>query len=84
MVLKPLGEALTKMPSGVDDFAAGPSFTLVRHVMLPHDPEAAYTVVRERLDALLIEGERLIKQNAHPMELEKAIANLQILVQTMQ
>ena len=47
-VLRPLGEVLMRLPSGVAGLNAGPSFSISRHVPLPDDRQVARTVARER------------------------------------
>lgn len=52
MVIRPLGEALTLMPSGVKNVNAGPAFAMTRHSQLPPPPRAALLVFTERLEEL--------------------------------
>lgn len=53
-VVKPLGEALTQMPSGIlsSRATAGPTFGLTRHVTFSADPTSARALAVERLAEL--------------------------------
>lgn len=53
-VIKPLGEALARMPATdkLNGCTAGPPFGLTRHVILPADSNVAHFVVTERLAEL--------------------------------
>jgi hypothetical protein len=51
-VIRPLGEAITRMPSGAPGTTAGPTFAMTRHAQLPSPPEAARRVFGERLQQL--------------------------------
>ena len=54
MVIKPLGEALTMLPSGRERGGnAGPSFGMTRHVPLAADAQAAAILAWERLSELV-------------------------------
>lgn len=59
-VLKPLGEALVRMPAANHgELRAGPCFGLTRHVTLPVEPGTARLLVTERLAELTSEAERI-------------------------
>ncbi|HYJ31570.1 MAG TPA: ferritin-like domain-containing protein [Allosphingosinicella sp.] len=60
-VIKPLGEAVCRLPSGHEGLNAGPSFEIGRHVPLPHDSALAATVFGERLGQLYRRGLRLLE-----------------------
>lgn len=59
-VVKPLGEAICRLPSGHAGLNAGPSFEIARHVALPHDTALAATVFCERVGQLYRRGLRLL------------------------
>jgi hypothetical protein len=62
-ILKPLGEAICRLPSGQSGLNAGPSFELRRHVALPGDPGPAVAVLAERLAQLFRRGELLLGED---------------------
>lgn len=62
-VIKPLGEAICRMPSGERGVNAGPSFELRRHVTLPVDSAAAIAVITERLAQLARHGDLLLDRD---------------------
>src|ERR1700733_5892835 len=51
-VLRPLGDALTTLPSGLYGLNAGPAFGLIRFVNFPSNPDCAFDLMRERLKEL--------------------------------
>jgi hypothetical protein len=59
VILKPLGEALARMPSGDGTHTAGASFAMQRHVPLPHDADDALRLVSERIDELIVAAREL-------------------------
>lgn len=59
-VIKPMGEAICRMPSGQEGVNAGPSFELRRHVALPAKSAPAIAVVAERLAQLAGHGDLLL------------------------
>ena len=61
-VIKPLGEAVCLLPSGVEGKNAGPSFSLSRHTSLPPRPEAAKLVYHERLKQTAAHAEKLLNR----------------------
>ncbi len=77
-VLKPMGEALTLLPAGVEykDKTAGPAFGLYRHVSLPNDYSACILVVNERLSELIKVGTELSKDEKAPVPLKESILKL--------
>ncbi len=81
-VLRPRGEALTKMPMGAPKFAgrtAGPGFGYNRDVdLLPHKA-SAWVFFGERLQQLASTGTRLLGHPDVPAEIEEAAAALQAL-----
>jgi CDGSH-type Zn-finger protein len=80
-VLRPLGEALTKMPMGVclPGKTAGPGFGYNRDVhLLPHKP-SAWIFIGERLAELASVATGLIGQAGLPTEVTEAAAALQSL-----
>jgi len=81
-VLRPLGEALTKMPVGAARFpgrTAGPGFGYNRDIdLLPHKA-SAWVFFGERLRQLARVGTRLRAQASAPAEVEEAAAALQAL-----
>jgi CDGSH-type Zn-finger protein len=81
-VLRPLGEALTRMPVGGAALAgktAGPGFGYNRDVdLLPHK-RSAWIFFGERLDQLAIIATRLRVHAGLPAEVEEATAALQAL-----
>lgn len=48
VVLRPLGELIMRVPSGIPGQNAGPSFSMARHVPLPDDASVAQRLVTER------------------------------------
>lgn len=79
-VIKPLGEALCRMPSGQEGLNAGPSFEIRRHVALPTDPLPAIAVVVERLSQLSAHGALLLDNGGIAAgarhQISGAVANL--------
>ncbi len=77
-VIKPLGEALTRIPAGPahPGMTAGPSFALSRHVPLPRDQAAAGLLVSERLEELANELTAFARNPAAPSSLATVGANL--------
>jgi len=65
-LLRPLGELLMRLPSGLDGQNAGPSFSLSRHVPLPDSPNIARMLVRERVDELVDDLNRCAVEEATP------------------
>ena len=60
MVIRPLGEAITLLPSGIRDVNAGPTFAMTRHVQLPPPAATALRVFHERLMQLADHSSRLL------------------------
>ncbi len=83
-VIRPLGEALTKMPVGDPQLAgmtAGPGFGYNRDVhLLPHK-QSAWIFFGERLRQLALIATRLRTEHPLPSEVEEAAAALQDLAQ---
>jgi CDGSH-type Zn-finger protein len=81
-VLRPLGEALTKMPVGGERFAgmmAGPGFGYNRDVhLLPHK-RSTWIFLGERLRNLAIVATRLRSEAAVPSEIREAASALEAL-----
>jgi hypothetical protein len=81
VVLKPLGEALTVLPSGASgEETAGPSFAMSRHVPLPSDFEIATRVVEERMKELADVADDLASASIAPKSLLSAATNLRLLL----
>lgn len=85
-VIKPLGEALSCMPAGAEYEAqtAGAPFTLSRHVALPTEPNAALTVVAERLEELDARLRDLASGAQTERQLQTASLNFHVLSQRFQ
>jgi CDGSH-type Zn-finger protein len=82
-VLRPLGEALTKMPAGPGLGAAGPGFGFNRDVhLLPHK-RSAFVFFGERFRELALAATelRITGDGALPREVEEATAALQTLAE---
>lgn len=78
-VIKPLGEAICRLPSGRDGLNAGPSFEMARHVALPQDSRLAGAVFEDRLGQLRGRGQRLLQQDMPPgprTQIAGAVANI--------
>jgi Ferritin-like len=75
-VIRPIGDALTSLPAGVGNLAAGPGFGLTRFVPLPADPGLAVTLLRRRLDELRADADRLASARPASPQLEVAAARL--------
>jgi hypothetical protein len=75
-VIKPLGESLTLLPSGIDDRTAGAPFRLDRHVPLPIEPKAASVVAGERLLGIAQGLSELSADQRAPRQLLAASNNL--------
>src|SRR5712692_11384187 len=85
LLIKPLGELLTRLPVGPDlpGKMAGPSFEMYRAGnILPHR-YGAWTVLHERLPELATYCDRLIKQPGAPQELAAVGANARQLADTL-
>jgi Ferritin-like len=77
MVVRPLGEAITLMPSGSKNVNAGPTFAMTRHAPLPAPAQAALLVFTERLEELTCHAEELYRIAPHSAELAPiALAHL--------
>jgi hypothetical protein len=86
LLIKPLGELLTRLPVGPDQLGkmAGPSFEMYwAGDILPHR-YGAWTVMHERLLELAMYCERLIKQSGTPQELATVGANARQLATTLE
>lgn len=85
-IIKPLGEALTRMPAGEDYEAhtAGPAFTLARHIALPSDPAAALIVTTEKLMELSARLDKIAAGSPRVQQLRSASANLGALARRFQ
>src|SRR5262249_43435917 len=83
-VIRPLGEALTKMPVGspsCNGMTAGPGFGYNRDVsLLPHK-KSPWIFFGERLRELAIIAARLRSQTGLPKEIHEAAAALESLAQ---
>ena len=75
-VIRPLGDALTSMPAGVDGCSGGPAFGLTRFIALPADPRFAIAQIRERLGELAENAERLADARPGTQQLIVAAARL--------
>jgi hypothetical protein len=77
-VVLPLGEGLMMMPAGADRTGetAGPSFGLVRPLMLPHRSDNALRICRERLTELATEAAGL-RAEATPDPVKRACGHVQ-------
>jgi hypothetical protein len=62
-VIKPLGEAITRMPSGQDGVNAGPAFAMSKHAQLPATPATARQVYMERLVELSSRARLLVGED---------------------
>lgn len=83
-VVKPLGEALTSLPSGERSGAtAGPPFGLTRHVQLPLDERAARTLVSERFAELTATLARLAQSPQANAGIARVAASLQRLTNSI-
>ena len=83
-VVKPLGEALARIPSGHDDGShAGASFGLTRHVTLPAAEDIALRVAMERADELAAVATELAGAACAPSQLIAATANLKRLAEAL-
>jgi hypothetical protein len=85
LLIKPLGELLTRLPVGPDlpGKMAGPSFEMYRAGnILPHR-YGAWTILHERLIELATYCDRIIKQPGAPQELVTAGANMRKLAATL-
>jgi len=81
IVIKPLGEALTLLPTGgPSGQTAGPSFSMGRHVPLPADANSTQIVVKERLEELSGLADDLARLNHAPAPLRAAAQNLKKLI----
>jgi CDGSH-type Zn-finger protein len=83
-VLRPLGEALTKLPAGPEypGLAAGPGFGYTREIQLLPHKRSAWVLFGERLHQIAKVGTELIGSNAGlPVEIEEAVAALQDLAE---
>src|SRR5207249_2334553 len=78
-VIKPLGEALARMPAGASyrHATAGPPFTIGRNVPLPLSPAIAHTVANEKLSQLQQTLASLADDAKQPAQLLRAAANIQ-------
>lgn len=85
-VIKPLGEALTRLPAGVEYEAqtAGPAFALSRHVALPTEPLAASIVAAEKLAELDARLRELAAAAPAVAQLQSASSNLHTLSERFQ
>lgn len=76
-VLKPVGEALTLLPSGhTNDLKCGPSFGLYRHVSFPSNFEETLYLIIEALNQSADKCMTLSTSAAAPTQLSSASANL--------
>jgi hypothetical protein len=75
-VIRPIGDALTNLPAGVGDLTAGPAFGLTRFLPWPADPGLAVTLLRQRLDELGVDADRLAGALPAVPHLEIAAARL--------
>lgn len=79
-VLRPLGEALTKLPVGPEHpaFSAGPGFGYTRDIQLLPHKRSAWVVFGERLHTLAKAGTQLIVSNRDGLlDVVEAVAALQ-------
>jgi Ferritin-like len=85
LLIKPLGELLTRLPVGPDlpDKMVGPSFEMYRAGnILPHR-YGAWTILHERLVELATYCDRLVKQPGAPQELVTVGAKMRKLAATL-
>lgn len=61
VILKPLGEALARLPSGDGQHTAGAAFALQRHVPLAIDPNVAQRLVVERVAEISADADALLQ-----------------------
>ena len=77
MVIKPLGEALTALPSGLESGGtAGPSFAMTRHVPLASDAQVASILAWERLVELVDMAREAADAPVAPVGVGKAADSL--------
>jgi Ferritin-like len=77
MVIKPLGEALTMLPSGLKSGStAGPSFGMTRHVPLSPEPQAASILAWERLVELVAMAREAADNSRAPAQIGWAADNI--------
>ncbi len=78
MVVKPLGDALMLLPAGrlYPGKAAGPAFSMSRHVVLPFSEAAACRVIAERFDELTLRTEAAAAQPQGPSLLGAVLQNM--------
>ena len=76
-IIKPLGEALTMLPSGVSPATrAGPSFGMTRHVPFSSDAQAASILAWERLVELLEMARNAAENPTAPARVGRATDSL--------
>lgn len=75
-VLKPLGEAICRLPSGVPGLNAGPTFEITRHVALPQDATIAGKVASERLGQLAGYSNQLMAVDGLPPVAAEQLAGI--------
>lgn len=75
-VIRPLGDGLCCLPSGVKGLNGGPAFGLTRFIALPADPKIAMSAIRERLSQLQSEAQRLSSSLPATPQLAVAAARL--------
>jgi CDGSH-type Zn-finger protein len=83
-VLRPLGEALTKLPAGSDHpgLSAGPGFGYTREIQLLPHKRSAWVLFGERLHLIAKDGTELIGSHPGlPVEVGEAVAALQELAE---
>lgn len=79
-VLRPLGEALTKLPAGPEypGLSAGPGFGFTREIQLLPHKRSAWIVIGERLHQIATAGTELIASSPGALlDVEEAVAALQ-------
>lgn len=83
-VLRPLGEALTKLPAGPEypDLSAGPGFGFTREIQLLPHKRSAWILIGERLHQIATVGTKLIAETpGELLDVEEAVAALQELAE---
>jgi CDGSH-type Zn-finger protein len=83
-VLRPLGEALTKLPAGPEHpgLSAGPGFGFTREIQLLPHKRSAWILIGERLHQIATAGTELIAETpGELLDVEEAVAALQELAE---
>jgi len=78
-VIKPLGEGICRIPSGIQDLNAGPSFEISKHIDFPQNTLKAIIVFTERLEILHQRGLNLLeiaKTESSFSQIKSAVLNI--------